>query len=69
MEWKHCENSMHTLIYMCTWLAFRSDNHHYNAEINVPVVTSFSVAVAVVKKTKILCGQLSDRCTTCQRFD
>ena len=42
--------------------------------LNIPnicvVVTSFSVAVAVdKKKTKILCGQLSDRCTTCRRFD
>ena len=33
------------------------------------VVTSFSVAVAVDKKAKILCGQLSNRCTTCRRFD
>ena len=27
-------------------------------------LTSFSVAVAVDKKTKILCGQLNDWCTT-----
>ena len=33
------------------------------------LVTSFSVAVAVDKKAKILCGQLSNRCTTCRRFD
>ena len=30
------------------------------------LVTSFSVAVAVDKKAKILCGQLSNRCTTCR---
>ena len=39
------------------------------ANSKAEVVTSFSVAVAVDKKTKILCGQLSDRCTTCRRFD
>ena len=33
------------------------------------IVTSFSVAVAVDKKAKILCGQLSNRCTTCRRLD
>ena len=38
-------------------------------QVSKNVVTSFSVAVAVDKKAKILCGQLSNRCTTCRRFD
>ena len=41
----------------------------YARSNEIHLVTSFSVAVAVDKKAKILCGQLSNRCTTCRRFD
>ena len=43
--------------------------HPHTCNILTYTVTSFSVAVAVDKKAKILCGQLSNRCTTCRRFD
>ena len=51
-------------------LAHATENNNINViKIRTNVVTSFSVAVAVDKKAKILCGQLSNRCTTCRRFD